>query len=527
MELHALSPRLGLVPARCYHNSFAMDTIATAIGVPPDLLRIAVCIVGSFPLGYAVNKISPTRAWLKDVITTSLGVFFLLGLFKLYWGVLLLLVTSLITYLLAYLYPGKEWMPWANFGVQMLVMLGSHCRDQFGEGDFINSIGITGSQMILVQKLTAFAWDRYDGTLKLEELQSEHEKQKRLTAMPSLLRFFSWVFFFPTIMTGPAVSFRDYSGWIDGSLYVSDSPGSDLSATGAPAASGPVPSGSTVGSSKSSGGIAVTPKYQHANTGGKGKALLRALVPGLVWVALYIKTSDLISYSTMYRENWYLSKPLVVRIFLIYLVGLIYRTKYYAAWLLSDAACITCGISWNGVDPKTGEVKWDRMVNVKPAQVELAQNFHGVFGKWNIITSQWLRHYVYVRVTPKGRKPGTRATFLTFLVSALWHGTRPGYYLTFIMGAVDQTFGKIFRKSFRPFFVDTPLKPLYDVVSIVITQATLGFTAQPFILLNLGPAYESWKSVYFFVLVGMAAGYAVAGPARGVLKKREAKVKKE
>lgn len=493
-----------------------MDTVASALGVPPDLLRIAFCIVGSFPLGYAVNKISPKQAWLKDVITTSLGVFFLLGLFKLYWGVLLLFVTSITTYLLAYFYPGKTWMPWTNFGIQMLVMLGSHCREQFGGGDFVNNIGITGSQMILVQKLTAFAWDRFDGTLKVEDLQSEHEKQKRLTVMPSLLRYFSWVFFFPTIMTGPAISFRDYSGWIDGSLYVSDSPASESPATGAPAAGADKPEG-----------IAVSPKHQHANMSGQKRALLRALAPGLVWVALYAQTSGLIDYSTMIHEQWYLSKPLVVRIFLVYVAGLIFRTKYYAAWLLSDAACITCGISWNGVDPKTGKVKWDRMVNVISAKVELAQNFHGVFANWNIITSQWLRHYVYVRVTPKGRKPGTSATFLTFLVSALWHGTRPGYYLTFVLGAADQTFGKIYRKSFRPFFVDTKLKPLYDLVSIIVTQATLGFTAQPFILLNLGPGFESWKSMYFFVFVGMVVSYAIAGPLRGVLKKREAKVKKE
>lgn len=446
--------------------------LAASIGIPADLLRIAVCIVASFPLGSLVKRIPATQAALKDVVIAGIGIFYLTGLFSLYGGVVLMLSTSLITYFLAVLFPSKKWMPWANFIIQMTIMLLAHCREQFAGGDFVNEIGITGSQMILVQKLTAFAWDRFDGTQPEAEL-SKYQKRTRVVGTPSLLRYFSWVFFFPTVMTGPMCSFREHSEWVE---------------------------------------IANRPPRA-------GKQLVRKMLHGLLWVVLYTQTSGLVPHFDFYKQDFYLRKPLFGRIFLMYVAGLTYRTKYYAAWLLSETACVNCGLGYNGVDEETGEPKWDRMTNVQPLQVEFAQNFYGVFANWNIITSQWLRYYVYIRVTPKGKKPGVRSTFATFLVSALWHGTRPGYYLTFITAAVLQTFGKVYRKSFRPIFVGTPLKRLYDVVTLVVTQAALGFCVIPFILLDLVPAYMAWKSVYFFVLVGVVISWlTLTGPLAPAVK---------
>jgi len=46
---------------------------------------------------------------------------------------------------------------------------------------------------------------------------------------------------------------------------------------------------------------------------------------------------------------------------------------------------------------------------------------------WNKMTSLWLRYVVYERC---------RSTFAVFLFSAFWHGFYPGYYLTFLGGAI-------------------------------------------------------------------------------------------
>ena len=44
---------------------------------------------------------------------------------------------------------------------------------------------------------------------------------------------------------------------------------------------------------------------------------------------------------------------------------------------------------------------------------------------WNVRTAVWLRRIVYDRI------PKQYGLFGTFLVSALWHGFYPGYYITF------------------------------------------------------------------------------------------------
>ena len=49
--------------------------------------------------------------------------------------------------------------------------------------------------------------------------------------------------------------------------------------------------------------------------------------------------------------------------------------------------------------------------------------------QWNKGTTRWLRMIVYERA-PRFR------TVLTYALSALWHGFYPGYYLTFMSGAL-------------------------------------------------------------------------------------------
>jgi lysophospholipid acyltransferase len=130
------------------------------------------------------------------------------------------------------------------------------------------------------------------------------------------------------------------------------------------------------------------------------------------------------------------------RVWLLYMLGLVTRMKYYGVWSLTEGSCILSGIGYKGVDPKTGRADWGRLQNVKPLGVELAQNSHAYLGNWNINTNLWLRNYVYLRVTPRGKKPGFRASLATFVTSAFWHGFYPGYYMTFVLAAFMQNISK-------------------------------------------------------------------------------------
>ena len=185
------------------------------------------------------------------------------------------------------------------------------------------------------------------------------------------------------------------------------------------------------------------------------------------------------------------------------------------------------GLGYNGIDPTTKKARWDRLNNVDAWGLESAQNARGYMESWNKNTNNWLRNYVYLRVTPKGKKPGFRATLTTFSTSAFWHGFYPGYYMTFVLGAFVQTVAKNYRRHFRPFFLTpdgkkgTKYKIYYDVVCWFVTQLAFSFATAPFVILGFNDSITAWARVYFYCIVGTAASMAFfASPAKQILVKR-------
>lgn len=111
------------------------------------------------------------------------------------------------------------------------------------------------------------------------------------------------------------------------------------------------------------------------------------------------------------------------RIWYIYALGFTARLKYYGAWSLTEGACILSGLGYNGLDDQK-RPRWDRLTNVEPWSLETAQNSRAYLESWNMNTNKWLKNYVYLRVTPKGKKPGFRSSLATFGTSGAgqFHG---------------------------------------------------------------------------------------------------------
>lgn len=275
------------------------------------------------------------------------------------------------------------------------------------------AVDITGAQMVLVMKMTAFCWNVHDGRLPASEL-SDLQKKNSIKVMPNLLDFFGYVFFFPSLMAGPAFDYQEYRTYISTKMF-------ELPAGVDPSKAPP------------------TRKKRKIPRSGTPAAI--KAVCGLLWVFTFLQLNS--KYPPEYfLTNDYLKYSIFRRIFILYMLGVTTRTKYYGVWFLSEGACILSGIGYNGIDEKTGRAKWDRLSNVKPMEVETAQNVRAYLGGWNVNTNHWLRNYMYLRVTPKGKKPGFQATLATFVTSAFWHGFYPGYYLSFVLASLMQNIAK-------------------------------------------------------------------------------------
>ena len=169
-------------------------------------------------------------------------------------------------------------------------------------------------------------------------------------------------------------------------------------------------------------------------------AMIKAII-GLAWIFLFLKFSAWYNAELVLGDQ-YLQYGFLRRVWILEMFGFTTRLKYYGVWSLTEGACILSGLGYNGLDPKTSVPRWNRLQNVNPWGIESAQNSRAYLENWNINTNNWLRNYMYLRVTPKGKKPGFRASLATFVTSAFWHGFYPGYYLAFLLAAFVQTVAK-------------------------------------------------------------------------------------
>ncbi|KAL5332345.1 MBOAT, membrane-bound O-acyltransferase family-domain-containing protein [Aspergillus crustosus] len=384
-------------------------------------------------------------------------------------------------------------MPWIGFLFLMSHMSINHLTRQILNDPQV--IDITGAQMVLVMKLSAFCWNVHDGRLPQEQL-SDPQKYAAITNFPSILDYTGYVLFFPGLFGGPAFDYVAYRRWIDTTLFEVP-PGTDPSK--------------------------VPPTRKKRKIPRSGTPAAKKAVIGLVWVVVFLQLSGFYNQDVVLDPS-FMDYSFVRRVWTLYALGFTARTKYYGVWTLAEGSCILSGMGYNGFDPKTGKVFWNRLENIDPWKLETAQNSHAYLGNWNKNTNHWLRNYVYLRVTPKGKKPGFRASLATFTTSAFWHGFYPGYYYSFVLGSFVQTVAKNFRRYVRPFFFSPdgttpgPYKRYYDIASWLVTQTVMAFVVMPFIFLSFSDSNRVWGAVYYYGITATIASLIFfTSPAKGFL----------
>ncbi|AAS54761.2 AGR271Cp [Eremothecium gossypii ATCC 10895] len=452
-------------------------------------LKLAICLFISFPFNALLKRLPDQRVRLKCVYIVCVSAFYLFGILNLYDGFKTLLISTLFTYGITRFYRSR-FMPYVNFVFVMAHLAMNHIHMQMSTDYDSSKVDITGAQMVLVMKLTAFAWSYYDGTYAKKEDLSAYQLHRSVTQHPSLLEFMAYAFFYPSLLTGPSFDYADFASWLRCEIF------RDLPETKKPKRRWS------------------RDKNQRRQIPKCGSLALGRVLQGIMWIALSFVSPNYVNVRSVLSPE-FKARSMLYKMHYLYLLGTTFRFKYYAAWIISEASCMVCGLGYNGYDPDTQQIKWDRVQNVDIKAFEFAQNTRECLEAWNMNTNKWLKYYVYLRVTRKGKKPGFRSTLFTFLTSAFWHGTRPGYYLSFATGALFQTVGKIYRKNFRPMFLaedgKTPLKSkvIYDFICSWVTKLAFGYLVQPFVILDLRKSLSCWSSVNFYVHIAIALTFLV------------------
>ena len=110
------------------------------------------------------------------------------------------------------------------------------------------------------------------------------------------------------------------------------------------------------------------------------------------------------------------------------------RAKYYVGWTMAEAAISASGQVFNGYDKRTGEPRFDRFYAIDPLGVECSVFATVETECWNHNANMWLKRYVYFRINRV--IPKDIAIYVTYMVSAFWHGFYPMYFLVFFLYAV-------------------------------------------------------------------------------------------
>ena len=113
---------------------------------------------------------------------------------------------------------------------------------------------------------------------------------------------------------------------------------------------------------------------------------------------------------------------------------------------MAEAAVCASGQSYNGMDKDNKYHLFNRFYTVVPLGVEFSIYSSILTECWNHNANMWLKRYVYFRCNRAINRPV--AFHVTFLVSALWHGLYPMYFVAFLLyGVATENHDAIYKLS--------------------------------------------------------------------------------
>ncbi|KAI9913169.1 hypothetical protein PsorP6_005624 [Peronosclerospora sorghi] len=463
-----------------------VDHLALSVGLARDQLSYVLCLFAVYPLA-VVYKLLPS-ATLKHVMDILVGVS--IAQFVLGSSWIHSFLASGLTYVLVKCGPPKH-TPSIVFVVNMLYMSAAHIYRLYV--DYMGwTLDFTGPQMLLVIKLTSFAYNYYDGVVDktLEERghalargeKKVYEGRQKLAIkeLPSLLAFFGYVYSFTTFLAGPAFEIREYLDVTTGRKFLLDG------------------------------------KFKQPSS---VLAAFSKFLVGSVLMAAYAVYGPKYPVSNLYDPK-VAAQPLLLQLRDLYLTLMFCKAKYYSAWKIAEGATVLCGFGFQGFHEDGSSRGWNGVSNMDIMGFEFSQSIRASSRAWNKGTQNWLERYVYSRTG--------NSLVATYFVSAFWHGFYPGYYLFFMSLPLATAVNRLAFKRLRPRFIEADgsfgvKKKVYDVLSYVVTLFAMHYFVLPFQAMSWEHSLATLKNTYFFGHIAAIVLYMLfsAIPAPRPTKKAE------
>lgn len=465
-----------------YAGSQIFRFISDRAGLPLDQLNFMISQIIALIAGLLFRsyiKPCPKNTLRRHLVALLLGI--VLGHFcfgKQMWH---LFFQAFVTYLLLEFCP-RKYVHISTFVFCMGYLSFVHIHRQiYDYGNF--TLDISGPLMILTQKLTALGFAFYDGSRPDEELSPDQRSQV-IRDTPHIIEFLSYVFNFQGIIVGPLCYYQDYIDFIDGNNILKKKKRNQSY-------------------NENSNNIIVQPSIWQP-------VLTKLLLTGIV-AAVWFNVALVYPIRTNLNPE-ILEKPFLYRLVYYFISSGSQRSKYYLAWVLSDAVNNASGLGFNGYD-EDDNPKWDLITNINVWKLETCTSMKSIFDNWNIQTQIWLRRIAYDRLA-------TGKTLGVFVLSAFWHGFYPGYYMTFVLAAFYVYAGRGIRRKIRPHFQKNRFTiAIYGCITWLCTMFAIDYSVASFDMLSLDRSVEFYNSMYWFVQI-IVVTLAIILPGASTKKKK-------
>lgn len=441
-----------------------LERIAAIFGTNSGGIMYLVFLVLAYPLAI-VHRWTPPGTF-RHIYSAFFGILFSFLAFN--WQAMHSLFVPFVVYVSFYILP-RHFVQKFTFAFAFTYLIACHIYRM--ATDYAGwTVDFSTLQMLITLKTIGVAFNYADGDRpkpKSEDVdvQKAYEVHKRnsISKIPSLLELYSFLFFYPSVLSGPIFEYNDYIAWAE----TKDLPYS----------------------------ISIVLK----------KIALAALN-----IVIFMTITPLFPRANLVEPR--LSTfTFTEKIFYAWGATTFCRNKYYIAWYLGEGACITAGFGFN-----KKYNNWDNVNQSNFYNVEFGTTVRELIANWNIRVSVWLRNYVYTRV------PKSLGLTLTFTVSALWHGLYPGYYMMWICFSIVSSIHRSLHKKLRPLIFrssknidDISQEPfvlqfLYNLVAFFVTHLTFSYFAASFQILDLKESIQWYNSVHWIGHIALLAFYIFA-----------------
>lgn len=447
-----------------------VKALAEANGQDYETVNYLLGLLLCYPLGIIMRMIPYGKQ--RHIFSFAMGAFLLQFTIGKQW--VHQLITSLIAYAMLKTLPAEKAKFWVPMMAMMYMSLG-HLHRQY-----TNYLGwdldFTGSQMVLTQKLYMIAFNLYDGDQITRGTPTRAAKKcskHALRKVPDFIEFLGYAFCFSSTLCGPAVEFSVYAAACDGSLLY-DKEGNPR---------GKIPS-------------ATIPTL---------KPLLTSFVC-LIWFVVgnsmfpFLDTVDPQKNTPAIISSQLLSKPFFSRLMYSTFSSWIVRYKYFFGWKNAEGANNIWYVGFEGFNEKGEALGWGAANNMDIFAFETATNIKDLTAAWNTKTAHWLKNYVHIRTGG--------SLFMTYGMSAIWHGFYPGYYIFFLFVPVIAMCDRVGRKKISPRFSSGSFT-LYALVCWVVVFLVANHFAASFALLSGSWSIAHHKHLYFIGHLGCVIFYLV------------------